>query len=154
MTNQTILKIKPQGPQDIFLRSPAQSNIYGGASGGGKTYSLSFEALRYRNVPGFGAVIFRRNATRVRNKGGLWDTSFEHFRLLVATQKKRFWSGNFLQVQPSSLIIWSMKRANLIGRVHKFLSLDSMNLPTLREINFSICFQGIDPPAVSSLISV
>jgi len=73
-------KIKPQeGPQRQFLDSPADIVIYGGAAGGGKTYALLLECLRHRNVPGFSAVIFRRNSTQVRNPGGLWDTSCEIF---------------------------------------------------------------------------
>jgi len=79
MTAQAISNISPQGPQDDFLRTSAHIAIYGGAAGGGKTFALLMEALRYRNVRGFGAVIFRRNAVQVRNKGGLWDTSYELF---------------------------------------------------------------------------
>ena len=33
------------------------------------------EALRNVDVPGFGAVIFRKNANQVLAQGGLWDTS-------------------------------------------------------------------------------
>ncbi len=124
MTNQTTFKIKPQGPQDLFLRSPAHIAIYGGASGGGKTYALLMEALRYRNVPGFGAVIFRRNATQVRNKGGLWDTSFELFPAFSGKPKEtilewEFPSGttikfNHLEHEKSKLD-WQGSQIPLIG---------------------------------------
>jgi predicted phage terminase large subunit-like protein len=68
--------IAPQpGPQSDFLSSDADIVIYGGAAGGGKTYALLLEALRNVDVPGFGAVIFRRNANQVLAQGGLWDTS-------------------------------------------------------------------------------
>ena len=36
---------------------------------------LLTEALRNVDVPGFGAVIFRKNANQVLAQGGLWDTS-------------------------------------------------------------------------------
>jgi len=47
--------------------------IYGGAAGGGKTWSLLVDPLRYMHVPGFGGIIFRRKFTQVTIKGGLWD---------------------------------------------------------------------------------
>ena len=68
--------ISPQpGPQSAFLSSDADIVIYGGAAGGGKTYALLMEALRNVDVPGFGAVIVRKNANQVLAQGGLWDTS-------------------------------------------------------------------------------
>lgn len=71
-------RIAPQpGPQTSFLESDADIVIYGGAAGGGKTYALLLEALRNVDVPGFGAVIFRRNANQILAQGGLWDTSRE-----------------------------------------------------------------------------
>lgn len=95
MTEQTISNISPQGPQDDFLRTPAHIAIYGGAAGGGKTFALLMEALRYRNVRGFGAVIFRRNAVQVRNKGGLWDTSYELFPSFGGTPKESIMEWEF-----------------------------------------------------------
>ena len=78
-------EIKPQqGPQEKFLSTCADIAIYGGAAGGGKTWALIAEPLRHatRNA-GFGAVIFRRNATQVRNQGGLWDESMKLYPLLA-----------------------------------------------------------------------
>lgn len=71
-----VVRIAPQpGPQQQFLESDADIVIYGGAAGGGKTYALLLEALRNVDAPGFGAVIFRRNANQILAQGGLWDTS-------------------------------------------------------------------------------
>ena len=59
------MEIKPQaGPQEMFLSSPADIAIYGGAAGGGKTYALPLECLRHVGNPKFGVVIFRRKAAR------------------------------------------------------------------------------------------
>jgi len=67
------------GPQSEFLATEANICIFGGAAGGGKTYALLLEALRWGNVPNFGAVIFRRTSKQVRAEGGLWDRSMELF---------------------------------------------------------------------------
>lgn len=69
--------IRPQkGPQEKFLATSADICIYGGAAGGGKTYGLLLEPLRYINNPGFNAVIFRKDYTQVTSPGGLWDSSY------------------------------------------------------------------------------
>jgi terminase large subunit-like protein len=74
--------IKPNpGPQTNFLASSADLVFYGGAAGGGKSYALLLDPLRYlcgpTAVPGFTGVIFRRTSPELTNPGGLWDTSFE-----------------------------------------------------------------------------
>jgi len=68
--------IGPQpGPQELFLSTPADICIYGGAAGGGKSFGLLLEALRHIDNPQYGAVIFRRTYPEIMNKGGLWDES-------------------------------------------------------------------------------
>lgn len=73
-------ELAPQaGPQTMFMASPADIVIYGGAAGGGKTYALLLEALRHKNVKGFGSVIFRHNYNQITAEGGLWDASQKIF---------------------------------------------------------------------------
>lgn len=82
-------EIRPQpGPQEAFLSTPADIAIYGGAAGGGKTYAILLEPLRHMAVPGFGAVIFRRESTQITNPGGLWDTSAKLYPLTGGVPKK------------------------------------------------------------------
>lgn len=57
------------------MSTPASICIYGGAAGGGKSFGLLMSALRYKNVPGFGCTIFRRNFNQIFAQGGLWDES-------------------------------------------------------------------------------
>lgn len=73
--------LKPQeGPQTMFMATPASICIYGGAAGGGKSYGLLLSPLRYKNVPGFGCTIFRRNFNQIFAQGGLWDESMQIYR--------------------------------------------------------------------------
>ena len=75
--------IKPQpGPQERFLATSADICIYGGAAGGGKTYGLLMDPLRYAYTKGYNAVIFRKDYMQVTSPGGLWDTSQEIYRHL------------------------------------------------------------------------
>lgn len=81
--------IRPQsGPQEAALSSDADIVILGGAAGGGKTFALLLEALRHKDVPTFGAVIFRREGPQITNQGGLWDESMKLYPLLGATPKQ------------------------------------------------------------------
>ncbi len=74
------MMIKPQpGPQERFLASSADIAIYGGAAGGGKTYAILMEPLRYKDVKGYRAVIFRNNYMQISVSGGLWDESLSMY---------------------------------------------------------------------------
>lgn len=75
--------IAPQpGPQEMFLSTPADVCVYGGAAGGGKSFGLLLEALRSIDNPGYGAVIFRRTYPEITNEGGLWDESSNLYPLV------------------------------------------------------------------------
>ena len=75
--------IKPQpGPQERFLATSADICIYGGAAGGGKSYGLLMDPLRYAYTKGYNAVIFRRDYLQVTSPGGLWETSQKIYRHL------------------------------------------------------------------------
>lgn len=47
------------GAQTAFLTSPADEVCYGGAAGGGKSYGLLADALRYVDRPGYHALLLR-----------------------------------------------------------------------------------------------
>lgn len=64
-----------KGQQEKFHRSPAFEVLYGGQAGGGKTESLLMEALRYADVPGYTAVLFRRTFRELQQPQGLIERS-------------------------------------------------------------------------------
>ncbi|KKL10849.1 hypothetical protein LCGC14_2551730, partial [marine sediment metagenome] len=76
---QEIIEIKPQeGRQTQFLASPADITVYGGSAGGGKSYGLILDPLRYvLTNPQFTAVIIRQTFSRIMKAGGLWDNAME-----------------------------------------------------------------------------
>lgn len=62
------------------------------------SFALLLEPLRYMDVEGYKAVVFRRNYTQIMAAGGLWDESSKMYRLLpnaVATMSpKAHWTFN------------------------------------------------------------
>lgn len=82
--------LKPQaGPQERFLATPASICIYGGAAGSGKTYAELLVPLRYIDVPGYGAVIFRKNANQIYNEGGLWHEASKMYGTIEGAEVRK-----------------------------------------------------------------
>lgn len=88
------VKIKPQpGPQTAFVSTQADIIVYGGSAGGGKSFGLLLDALRYaalQPVTGFGAVIFRREGPQITNQGGLWDEASSLYSLAGGKPNKTY----------------------------------------------------------------
>lgn len=74
METETEIIIEPHpGPQTAAFESQADLLIYGGGAGGGKTWYLVTDPLRFVDVPGFTGVIFRRTFPELTGAGGIWD---------------------------------------------------------------------------------
>lgn len=87
--------VGPQpGPQTGFVSCAADILVYGGQRGGGKTYSLLMEPLRYVKEAGFKAIIFRRTYTQIKAAGGMWDDSEKLYPLFdgKSVETKLLWT--------------------------------------------------------------
>ena len=104
---------KPQpGPQETFARSPADIVIYGGSAGGGKSFGLLLNAIRYKDTPGFGCTIFRRNFNQIFAQGGLWDESVKIYAGIKGALPK--WSrGTWWFTDDSGAIISKVTFAHI-----------------------------------------
>lgn len=81
-------EVRPQpGPQEVFLSCPADVAIIGGSVFGGKTWALVIEPTRHAHVPGFNAVIFRREMPEVTNPGGIADEARNWYPLTHGVER-------------------------------------------------------------------
>ncbi len=116
---------KPQeGPQELFLSSPADIVIYGGAAFAGKTFALLMEPVRHINNPLFYAVIFRRETPQITNPGALWDESMKLYPLIGSSPVRgelehRFACGSKIKFahleQPDDVFSWDGAQVPFIG---------------------------------------
>ena len=54
------------GPQEDFLAAPETDVLFGGAAGGGKSYAMLIDPLRYAHRPAHRALIIRRSMPELR----------------------------------------------------------------------------------------
>ena len=60
---QTVVEVRPQPKQEMFLASPADICIFGGGLGAvSKSFAILVDALRHVDNPHFGCVMFRRTS--------------------------------------------------------------------------------------------
>lgn len=60
----------PHGPQEAFLALDCAEGLYGGAARGGKTVAMLMAALMCVDVPGYSALILRRESPELRGSKG------------------------------------------------------------------------------------
>lgn len=64
---------KPWPKQQAFLDLTCQEAFYGGAAAGGKSDAILMAALQYVHVPGYSALILRRDFPRLAMAGAIMD---------------------------------------------------------------------------------
>ena len=110
---QNLQVIRPQpGPQTALLRIPADVIIYGGSAGGGKSYGLLMAPLRYKDVPGFGCTIFRKNFNQIFAQGGLWDQSMGIYGGISGAHPRRS-SGEWEFLDGAGNVVSAVRFAHL-----------------------------------------
>ena len=63
--NDNVIFKPNEGPQTDFLAAP-EDVLYGGAAGGGKSYAMLIDPLRYAHRPSHRALILRRSMPELR----------------------------------------------------------------------------------------
>ena len=79
----------PSPKQQSFLDLTCLEAFYGGAAGGGKSEALLMAALQHVHVPGYAALILRKDTQRLQLAGGLIPRSLEWLAGREAT-----WNAN------------------------------------------------------------
>lgn len=80
---------KPWPKQAAFLALDCEEAFYGGAAAGGKSDALLMSALQYVHVPGYSALILRRDFARLSLAGAIMDRAKEW----LMTRPDVHWSG-------------------------------------------------------------
>lgn len=99
--NQEIVFQPNPGPQTEFLAAPEQEVLYGGAAGGGKTYGLLADPMRYFDNKNFNGLILRRTNDELREL--IWKSQEVYPRAFPGSkwaEKKSQWTF------PSGARLW------------------------------------------------
>lgn len=67
------------GRQTEFVRSDVDVVFYGGTAGSGKSAGIMQAVARLMHIPGYDAIIFRRNMTDALKPGSTWAETYRFF---------------------------------------------------------------------------
>jgi len=98
---QNIIFRPNAGPQTYFLSASEREVLYGGAAGGGKSYAMLADPLRYLGHPQFSGLLLRHTTEELREL--IWKSQ-EIYPKIYPNIK---WSERKMQwVAPSGARLW------------------------------------------------
>lgn len=102
---------KPTPKQLAFLSLTSSEALYGGAAGGGKSEALLFDALRFADVPGFAAIIFRRTIEDAELPNSVLSRAKEWLSPFLSTGEVKFHKNKFIFPSGAKIAFGYLKNA-------------------------------------------
>lgn len=94
MEEQNVIFRPNPGPQTAFLAAPEREVLYGGSAGGGKSYAMLADPLRYILHPQFSGLLLRRTTEELREL--IWKSQ-EMYPLIIPgikwSERKMTWTA-------------------------------------------------------------
>lgn len=101
LQEQNIIFKPNKGPQTAFLAASEREVLYGGAAGGGKSYAMLADPLRYMSHPQFSGLLLRHTTEELREL--IWKSQEMYPKIYPGIK----WSERKMQwVAPSGARLW------------------------------------------------
>jgi predicted phage terminase large subunit-like protein len=140
-------QLTPHPNQKRFLELDCLEAFFGGAAGGGKSAALLMAALQYADVPGYSALIVRKDTQRLALSGGLIPRSHEWFANSPArwNEARRRWSFPTKDGPPATLTFGYLSRPSdkfrYASSEFQYIAFDE--LTELREEDYLFLFSRL-----------